>query len=373
MWTSEAIHRVRDPGDVQSWHLHVGSRPIVIRDTNVSQRTPAMRSGFLIIVATVLLLAGASRGAESIGGDTAFSFVALGDVPYNIPGDYAKFDRLIASVNALRPAFTLHMGDIKSSSTACSDEILQKALDQLQSFDGPLVYTIGDNEWLDCHRKSAGGFDPRERLAKLRQMFFATPDKSLGRRPLALENQAALMPEHSAYVENSRFVHNGVVFVAVHVPGSNNGFEAIDPEAVKEFFSRDRANVAWIEAGFAKAVAIDAKAMVIFMQADFDEARLPNGAMPRQSGFVRTLDAIEAGAAAFGKPLLLVHGDQHFFSVQPLKNSQGQPIPGVNSLMVHGETLVHGVRVTVDPDSAGVFGFVPLLVPENGPDGAVRR
>jgi hypothetical protein len=32
-----------------------------------------------------------------------------------------------------------------------------------------------------------------------------------------------------------------------------------------------------------------------------------------------------------------------------------------------GERLVHAVRVLVDPDSAGVFGFVPLIVPENGP------
>jgi hypothetical protein len=65
----------------------------------------------------------------------------------------------------------------------------------------------------------------------------------------------------------------------------------------------------------------------------------------------------------FGKPVLLIHGDEHYFSIQPLKNSKGQPIPGVNSLMVYGETLVHGVRVTVDPDSAGVFGcgfrFIP--------------
>ena len=34
--------------------------------------------------------------------------------------------------------------------------------------------------------------------------------------------------------------------------------------------------------------------------------------------------------------------------------------------MVYGETLVHAVRVLVDPDSPGVFGFIPLIVPENG-------
>lgn len=323
---------------------------------------PAL-SGLMLIIATALNPASA---AERIGGDTAFSFVALGDMPYNLPEDYTKFDRLIAAVNALKPAFTLHMGDIKSGGIPCSDEVLKKSYDQIQTFEGALVYTIGDNEWLDCHRKAAGGYNPRERLAKLRGMFFATPGKSLGKAPLDVESQALLMPEFSTYVENTRFAKNGVMFLTAHVPGSNNGFEAQDPDAAPEFFARDKANVAWINASFAKASADNAKAVVIFVQAEFDESRFPNGAMPRQSGFTNTLDAIEAGAKSFGKPVLLIHGDEHYFSIAPLRNSKGRPIPGVNKLMVYGDTLVHAVRVVVDPDSSNVFGFIPLIVPENG-------
>ncbi|NGX94162.1 MAG: hypothetical protein G4V63_02615 [Candidatus Afipia apatlaquensis] len=323
---------------------------------------PAL-SGLMLIIATALNPASA---AERIGGDTAFSFVALGDMPYNLPEDYTKFDRLIAAVNALKPAFTLHMGDIKSGGIPCSDEVLKKSYDQIQTFEGALVYTIGDNEWLDCHRKAAGGYNPRERLAKLREMFFATPGKSLGKAPLDVESQALLMPEFSTYVENTRFAKNGVMFLTAHVPGSNNGFEAQDPDAAPEFFARDKANVAWINASFAKASADNAKAVVIFVQAEFDESRFPNGAMPRQSGFTNTLDAIEAGAKSFGKPVLLIHGDEHYFSIAPLRNSKGRPIPGVNKLMVYGDTLVHAVRVVVDPDSSNVFGFIPLIVPENG-------
>jgi len=317
----------------------------------------------IIVLATSLMPVSA---AERVGGDNAFSFVALGDMPYNLPDDYAKFDRLIAAVNTLKPAFTLHMGDIKSGALPCSDEVLKKSYDQIQTFEGALVYTIGDNEWIDCHRKAAGSYNPRERLAKLREMFFASPAKSLGKTPLDVESQALLMPEFSTYVENTRFAKNRVMFLTAHVPGSNNGFEAQDLEGVKEFFARDKANIAWIEAGFAKAKADNAKAVVIFMQAEFDEARFPNGAMPRQSGFTNTLDAIEAGAKSFGKPVLLIHGDEHYFSIAPLKNSKGKPIPGVNKLMVYGDTLVHAVRVLVDPDSSNVFGFMPLIVPENG-------
>jgi len=323
----------------------------------------------LAVSAAMLMIATSSMSvsaAEQIGGDNAFSFVALGDMPYNLPDDYAKFDRLIAAVNTLKPAFTLHMGDIKSGALPCSDEVLKKSYDQIQTFEGALVYTIGDNEWIDCHRKAAGSYNPRERLAKLREMFFASPAKSLGKTPLVVESQALLMPEFSTYVENTRFAKNGVMFLTAHVPGSNNGFEAQDLEGVKEFFARDKANIAWIEAGFAKAKADNAKAVVLFMQAEFDESRFQNGAMPRQSGFTNTLDAIEAGAKSFGKPVLLIHGDEHYFSIAPLKNSKGKPIPGVNKLMVYGDTLVHAVRVLVDPDSSNVFGFVPLIVPENG-------
>lgn len=312
-----------------------------------------------------LLAASPAVSAESVGGDTAFSFVALGDMPYNIPADYQKFDRLIAAVNRMKPAFTIHVGDIKAGSQPCSDEIFQKTLDQFQTFDGALVYTPGDNEWTDCHRRQSGGFDPRERLKRLRQMFYPDPGKSLGRTPMAVESQGKLMPEFSAYVENSRFEKNGVLFIGIHVVGSNNGFEAHDVEAAKEFFDRDKANIAWLDAGFRRAQEIGAKAVVVFTQAEFDQARFPNGSMPRQSGFTNVLDAIDRGATAFGKPVLVVNGDEHFIELKPLKNSRGKPIPNVLKLMVYGEDDVHAVRVIVDPDSAGVFGFVPLIIPEN--------
>lgn len=318
-----------------------------------------------VALAATLVVASPAWSAESVGGDNAFSFVALGDMPYNVPGDIVKFDRLIAAINAMKPSFTLHMGDIKSGSLPCSDAVLKQAYDQLQTFTGALVYTVGDNEWTDCHRPIAGGFDPRERLGKLREMFFADSERSLGQTPLAVESQSRAMPDFKTYVENARFAKNGVRFISVHVVGSNNGFEAQDPASAVEFFARDKANAAWVEAGFAKAKAENAKAVVLFMQAEFDQARFPNGAMPRQSGFTRVLDAIEAGAIAFGKPVLVVNGDEHFIELTPLKNSKGKPIANVLRLMVYGDGDVHAVRVIVDPDSAGVFGFVPMIIPEN--------
>jgi hypothetical protein len=317
--------------------------------------------------ATAILLLTQAATAQQTPSPNAFEIAVIGDMPYKIPDDYPKVDRLIAAINKLKPAFTLHVGDIKSGSSPCTDEVFKRAYDQIQTIDSPVIYTIGDNEWTDCHRKDAGGFDPRERLLKVREMFFAKPGQSLGKTAMPVESQGLVMPEYKTYVENTRFWKNGVMFVGVHVPGSNNGFEALDPiAAATEFTARDKANIAWIEASFRQAKDANARGLLMFIQADFDESRLPNKALPRESGFVRTLNAIEAGTKLLGRPMLLVHGDEHYFSVKPLLNSRGKPIPGATKLMNWGEGEVHGTRITIDPDTAHVFGYSSIIVPENG-------
>jgi hypothetical protein len=308
-----------------------------------------------------------AQAAETVGGDSAFSFVALGDMPYALPADYARFDRLIAAINALKPAFSIHVGDIKDGTSACSDAAFKKVYDQFQSFEQPLIYSIGDNEWTDCYRSRTKPFDdPRERLAKLREMFFANPEQSLGKTVMPVESQGRTMPAYGKYVENQRFSRNGVLFVNVHIPGSNNGFETLDPLAAAEFFERNAANIAWLDDSFRKAVETNAKAVVLAFQANPYGTRQLGGGIPRGSGFLHTINAIEKGANAFGKPVLVVHGDHHALEVEGFRNAQDRAIPNVLRLQVMGENFVHAVRVIVDPDSAGVFGFVPLIVPENG-------
>jgi hypothetical protein len=321
----------------------------------------------LILIAGLLIALNAAHAAESVGGPNAFSFVALGDMPYDVPADYGRFERLIAAINALKPAFSIHVGDIKDSGSVCSDERLKKSYDLFQTFEEPLIYSIGDNEWTDCYRSRTKPFDdPRERLAKLREMFFANPEQSLGRNPMPVESQAQAMPEHAKYVENLRFTKNGVLVVSIHVPGSNNGFEARDPAAVAEYFERNRANLAWIDDSFRKASADGAKAVVLAFQANLHETRRSLGGISPASGFLDTMNAIEKGATAFGKAVLIIHGDHHVFEVDGFRNARDQYVPNVWRLQVMGEHFVHAVRVIVDPDSAGVFGFVPLIVPENG-------
>ncbi|MGZ8323259.1 MAG: hypothetical protein ACXW3N_09150, partial [Rhodoplanes sp.] len=248
----------------------------------------------------------------------------------------------------------------------CTDDALQKVHDQFQTFDQPLVYAIGDNEWTDCHRNRESPFDPRERLAKLRQMFFANPAQSLGRAPMPIETQTRALPSFTTYVENARFTKNDVLFVTLNIPGSNNGFETTDPQAAAEYFERNRANLAWLADSFQRAKDMNAKAVVLVFQAYLWDIRDTANNIPPASGYRATIDAIEREVRAFAKPVLVIHGDYHVFEVAGFRNTQMRLVPNILRLQVMGETQVHAVRVIVDPDTPGVFGFVPLIVPENG-------
>jgi hypothetical protein len=72
-------------------------------------------------------------------------------------------------------------------------------------------------------------------------------------------------------------------------------------------------------------------------------------------------------AAAFGKPVLLIHGDSHVLIVdQPLNDAKGAVLDNVTRLEVMGGAgRVHAVQVTVNPSEVGVFGFKPMWVREN--------
>jgi hypothetical protein len=317
----------------------------------------------LALLTTGLVATSVLVGAQQTPQDP-FKFIALGDMPYALPDDYPKFEKLIGMINASNPAFSIHIGDIKSGSTPCSNENILKINDYFKTFEQPLVYTPGDNEWTDCHRDAAGKFNPLERLEYLRKTFFASQN-SQGKNPMKLERQADLS-EYKQMVENARWQKNNVMFATLHVIGSNNGFER-NAESVAEFFARDTANVAWIKDVFAKAKSDGNAAVVLNFQADmfFTSTAvysLPTNAFDNayaKAGFQKTLAALSSEAAAYAKPILLIHGDSHVLVIdQPLNDGKGVPLENVTRLEVPaGVGRAHAVEVSVDPKSVNTFGF----------------
>ena len=305
------------------------------------------------LMAALMLLVAPDGRAQSLFGDDAFAFVAIGDFPYHRGGARDEtYTRLIDTVNAARPDFVIHVGDFKSGKTLCSDERFALERDMLNSFESAVIYTPGDNEWTDCHRTNNGGYDPVERLAMLRSMFFAG-DRSFGRRPIDLLRQTSV-DARAPTPENAFWWHNGIAFATVHVVGSNN-----NADDTREFPARDAANAAWIGHAFARATEARSTALVLALHADIFEMS------GRRDGFRATQEAIEHGARAFGGPVLVIHGDSHRFVIDQALIDFAPDIDNVTRLQVFGDAEVHAVRVLIDPSTPGVFAFQPLIVPGN--------
>jgi hypothetical protein len=293
-------------------------------------------------------------------------FVVFGDMPYDWPENLTRFANLIDVSNRLHPDFAVHVGDIKGGGAPCTEDAYRTVLDLLQRSEPPLIYTPGDNEWTDCRRNSAGGYNPIERLSVIRRMFFP-PGKSLGRKPMPLEAQsdeAGFAP----YVENRRWRQDGVIFATVHVVGSNNnlGFDAADDA---EYQERMRAVFAWLDETFAEALQTDAGAVVLFFQAD----PLFEFPFPFRSGFNSFIAALQRHAEEFPKPILIVHGDSHRLRLdRPLRTPSNKIVRNLVRLIVPGASTIEAVAVTVEPDADPPFAFArvpggqPLTAPWGG-------
>jgi len=295
-----------------------------------------------------------------------FDFVALGDMPYRSDAMVGPaYRHLIALINDVAPPFSIHVGDFKDGLAACSDDEFRLQWSNFQRFASALVYTPGDNDWLDCNRR---GDDPLERLQALRERFFSTA-QSLGQRPIPLQRQSTLMPAYARYRENARWVHKGVVFATFHTVGQANGSDSPMAAVRDEGLAREAANAAWIRAAFEHARATGARALVLATQAEALRPDLPDHPRrlrlhPPFTSIAHTLLPL-AELAPF--PVLLIHGDFHsYVTDQPFTNAAGQPITNLWRLQVFGEPRMHAVLVRVNaPGPAGTppFGFTPIWNP----------
>jgi hypothetical protein len=314
--------------------------------------------GIALITALVLSTAGPPAATPNPPG--TFAFGALGDAPYDM-WEERRYPLMLRDMNGNDLAFSIHVGDIFSH--PCSDDRYERSLRWFNGLKHPLIYVPGDNEWADCWTARAGRFDPRERLARLRRALYPRPTASLGRQTLPVESQSA-NPAFTEFVEHARWSHRGLVFATIHVVGSRNfteRFPARTDADDEESRRRLEAAVAWVRETFARAHAQSATAVVVSFHANPGF----NSSPARQAPFKPLVDAVEDAAVAFGKPVLLIHGDSHHFTTDhPLKaRATGQTIGTVTRLEVPGSPLVGWVRVLVTPGATPSFAFEERLVP----------
>jgi len=284
-----------------------------------------------------------------------FSFAIVGDAPYNALEEI-EFAQMLREINQENLAFVVHVGDIKGGASPCSDELYEQRKRLFQASRHPFILVPGDNEWTDCHRKSAGGYDPLERLERLRQVFFSGAN-SLGQATLELERQSddpGTLAALRVYRENVRWVVNGVLFIGLNIPGSNDNYGRT-PQMDAEHAQRGRANAAWLAQGFDLARENGYAAVFVCIQADpHFESPSPRRAA---DGYAAFKQALLAHTLAFGKPVFLVHGDSHRFRVdQPLVDAATQQRVGqFTRIESFGSPLVDWIEVTLDPAKPKLF------------------
>lgn len=276
-------------------------------------------------------------------------FFAVGDLPYGA-SEVAPLRALLAAAAAQHPPFIVHVGDIKSGGSRCSDEQLLGIAALFRAVPVPLVYTPGDNEWTDCHRPTAGWLDPRARLERVREVFYRDPTV-LRLDALGVTRAGKRFPEIYG------FVLDRVLFVALHVVGSDNGRAPRDPAAMAEFTARDAANRALLGRMLASAPGRQARALVLMVQADplFDRAQ-------GSPGLRVFKDQLVALMGQFAGPVLLIHGDTHWYRHDhPLLDPvRGTPFQRFTRVEVPGSPIVGGVWITVDPPAAEPFRAEPV-------------
>lgn len=300
-----------------------------------------------------------------LGSKEAYTLAVVGDMPYGTQ----KLDSLPLLIDLINgdPKVDLvaHLGDIKSGSNSpCTNEYIDSIRVLFDHLKDPFVYTPGDNEWTDCHvgSKNNGLYTPTERLQFVRQVFFPVAGQTLGGRKKQVLTEAD-DPANAQYVENTMWMESQVVFAALNIPGSNDDKASwgstLPPDAgnypsqATERATRKLANLAWLDKAFAIASENNAAGVVLLFQADMWDTTAS------LSGFDTVVVRIGNLAAAFGKPVLLLEGDSHIFSVDypystssPLhsKHPSTPVADNVTRIVVEGDgNRTEYLRLTFDP------------------------
>jgi hypothetical protein len=237
------------------------------------------------------------------------SFTAIGDVPYNNEQRDGLIE-IISKHNALNESeFVIHVGDIKPGASECEEAVYQDVSEILKTFKVPTFIILGDNEYNDCT-------DPQQGLEFWNKYFLHFSENWNYEPPITYQ------PERS---ENFSWVRNKVMFIGLNLVGS----QAHDS---LEWHNRLIQNGQWVKK-LMEEQGNKVKATVVFGHANMVEAG--------PDKFKPFTDMFRAASASFGKPVLLVQGDGHFW----IKN---KPWPEQNITRLQIDGRATAVKIIVD-------------------------
>lgn len=256
----------------------------------------------------------------------AQTIVILADTPYNnkeqemLQGPDGLLYNL---VNKANPSIVMHLGDLKSGSKSCTDEVLKEhkaLLDQI--YPGKLIYTPGDNDWTDCDRFLLSySFDELERLDFLIKLMYQTP-------PL-LDKALTSITTQPNQIENKLWINDRLAITTIHLVGTSNGRTNIDKSnqehALEKVDKRDKMNFAWLKTIEDKAKDFDA--LIIGFQADIYQKSVLKSSicndltLKKCDAFITYRQAFKELAQRIKKPILVSHGDTGDFCFEQLDDN----------------------------------------------------
>lgn len=306
-----------------------------------------------LFLAAILALLG---GCQS----QPLQFALIGDNPYD-EKSFPRYDRMIQRINDSGVAWVIHLGDMKSGGSNCSDEDLQRIYDINSQFEIPFVLTPGDNDWFDCKRESAGGWDRLDRLDRLREIFFSEPVAL----PIVSQRDSDKFRD---FVENVYWMDSQVMFATVHLVGMT-GTEG----GVGLHRDTEDAAMAWLGTVFDAAIEAEAKGVFVAMQADMYPfpgephwlREVCGACADVRPYYERFHQALLAQSRRFNRPIMLAMGDTHIFRVDKPLYDGGQLVEHVTRVEAFGADQVHWVRIEVHPDSSDVFSVRQEVITEN--------
>ena len=362
-----------------------------------------------VLLATVLAISAAvtapASATVSPHGSDSFTYAVYGTSPTDTSETDAT-PAFIRAVNADKAVSTVvHVGDIHSGSQYCTQAYDQQVADLWAGFADPMVYTPGDNEWTDCHKKKEGGGaynaatgqidyvkdengvpvayaggNPVDNLALVRSIFFPTAGRTLGSGRLRVLSQAQVdnraHPTDGQYVESVMWERDGVLFATVNVPGGSNndadpwyGAPTTSPQQTTEAANRTGAALRWLDRAFTTARDVRARSVVVTAQADMWD--LDGKDASHLGNYEPLVSSLATHASAYGRPVLLLNGDSHVYrSDNPLKQASActgdqdvcayddwnshpsYDVPNFHRIVVHGSTVpLEYLRLTVNPKS----------------------
>jgi hypothetical protein len=234
-------------------------------------------------------------------------------------------------------------------------------------------------------------------------VFFST-DQSLGQHTMTTEVQTAALCDGWDYdtntevpnqpcPENRIWTFHKVTYVTLNVQGTCNNRcgsgSASDPAPGDtgnntEWAARNAADIAWLDKAFEEATAANSAGVMVVWQADPGFDKSASQGEPKRDpktlaetdgspdGFKDLLVELRTQTISFGKPVVLVHGDSHYFRIdKPLLTTTGLQVENFTRVETFGDNQQNGtnevnwVKALIDPQSRDVFAFQPQIVPAN--------